>query len=489
MNNRTAVSVRQAFLLLALLVPLLIGASSSFPAVQSDGPGDIDPFVLDQLAADGRANIFVKMESDADLDGADAIDNRAARLQFVHDKLRSHSSRTQRLIRLFLRRNGAQFRPFWINNSLYVYGADKALVERLAARTDVAYIRGDRLVPLHTPVNRAPSLSQAQAVQWNLDQVNAPEVWALGYTGQGVVVANIDTGVRYTHEALVDSYRGNNNDGTFTHDYNWFDPAMNNPAPSDFVGHGSHTMGTMIGGDGVGPFSNDIGVAPDAQWIAAKGCGVIFCSEFRLIASAEWILCPTRVDGSDPDCSQAPHVVNNSWGGSGGDDWYLSYIRAWLAAGIAPVFSIGNSGPNCGTAGSPGDYNLVAGVGATDIDDVLANFSSKGPGGFRPLKPDIVAPGDSVRSSVGSGDSAYAVFSGTSMAAPHVAGGLALMLSADPDAGLLQLANALRLSTDTELGVPPGADNCGGRAYNEYPNEIYGWGRLDTLAAVLQLVP
>lgn len=486
MKTHSSRGIRYFLAVLVLVMPALISASSTV-AVAQEVDGKIDPYVLDQLASNGKADIFVKMASDANLDGAEDIQNRNERLNFVHDSLTAHATRTQLAIRFFLRRQSAQFRVFWINNSVYVYGADEALVRTLAGRNDVAYIRGDREVPMHTPVAQAPSQSETNAVEWNIDLIHAPDVWEMGYTGEGVVVANIDTGVRYTHEALVGSYRGNNGDGTFSHDYNWYDPTMNLPAPADNVGHGSHTMGTMVGGDGLGPSADDIGVAPGARWIAAKGCGVIFCSEFRLIASAEWVLCPTRVDGSDPDCSKAPDIVNNSWGGSGGDNWYLTYVRSWLAAGIAPVFSIGNSGPNCGTAGSPGDYNLVAAVGATGDDDVLADFSSRGPGGFRPLKPDIVAPGSSVRSSVGSGDSAYAIFSGTSMAAPHVSGTLALLLSAKPNTGLVKLANALRLGTVTDLGSPPGPQSCGTRSFDQYPNEIYGWGRLDALSSVIQL--
>ena len=233
--------------------------------------------------------------------------------------------------------------------------------------------------------------------------------------------------------------------------------------------------------------SEDIGVAPGAGWIATKGCGFIFCSDFRLIASAQWIACPTKVDGTDPDCSKAPHVVNNSWGGGGGDTWYQSYVRSWLMAGIAPVFSIGNSGSNCMTAGSPGDYFLVTGVGATDFDDVLTDFSSKGPGNFRWLKPDFVAPGGYIRSSVRNNDSAYAIYSGTSMSAPHVSGTIALMLSANPDSGLVDLYKSLATTTVRDMGAPPDPGICGGRSYDVYPNAIYGWGLIDASAAVASI--
>lgn len=449
----------------------------------------IDPLILSEIEQYGHTNIFVKMVADANLDAAETIVDRNTRLQYVYDTLTTQASLAQEGIARILSKSGFAFKSFWINNSLYIYASDLAIVRELARRTDVAYLRADHQVPLHTPVQSYISSDSSEAIEWNILKVNADDVWNIGFTGQGVVVANVDTGVRYTHEAIVAQYRGNNGDGTFDHDYNWFDPNMSYPAPTDTAGHGTHTMGTMVGGDGLGQLSQDIGIAPGAQWIAAKGCGVIFCSDFALTASAQWIACPTRVDGSEPDCSKAPDIVNNSWGGGGGDAWYSSYVRSWVAAGIVPVFSIGNSGPQCNTAGSPGDYKQVIGVGATDINDVLASFSSKGPGAFRVLKPDFAAPGDNVRSSVNNSDSSYAVYSGTSMAAPHVSGILALMLSAAPDTRLLQLYTALRTTTVTDLGMPPAPATCGGRAYNVYPNAIYGWGRVDALGAVQALLP
>jgi subtilisin family serine protease len=177
-------------------------------------------------------------------------------------------------------------------------------------------------------------------------------------------------------------------------------------------------------------------------------------------------------------------VVNNSWGGGGGDSWYKSFTDAWSAAGIMPVFSAGNSGPSCNSMGSPGDYDRVIGVGALDINSVLASFSSKGPGIFRRLKPDFVAPGANVRSSWSTSDTTYANLSGTSMAAPHVSGAIALMRADTPSATLKDLYFALRDTTVKGLPNPPDPDSCGGRSYTIYPNAIYGYGRIDVLGAV-----
>ena len=450
--------------------------------------GQIDWQLSPKLETARSVDVFVKMASDARLDQAENL-VRAERAQFVHDELRRHADVHQAGVQSLLKRRGIEYRVFWINNSLFIRNASPALVHELAARDDVAYVRGNYEVPLHVPQPAEGTLTRGGTVEWNIDIINAPQVWQTGNTGQGAVVANIDTGVRYTHGALIDSYRGNNGDGSFTHDYNWFDPRgtfLNEPADNN--GHGTHTMGTMVGGDGLGPFTNDIGVAPDARWIAAKGCESNSCSDFSLISAAQWVACPTRVDGSDPDCSTVPDVVNNSWGGGGGDPWYTSYVDSWVSAGIIPVFSAGNSGPSCSSLGTPGDYSNVIGVGGTDINDSNYDFSSRGPGSFRRFKPDFVAPGENVRSAVNNSNGSYSNFSGTSMAAPHVAGTIALMLTANPNATLTDIYRAFVNSTAQTLIAPTGPQRCGIRFFNQYPNFIYGWGRIDAPGAVQAIV-
>ena len=160
----------------------------------------------------------------------------------------------------------------------------------------------------------------------------------LGDKGAGTVVANIDTGVQYNHPALVNQYRGNLGGGNFDHNYNWWDPShvCSNNTPCDNVGHGSHTMGTMVGLDG----------APAAKWIAAKGCETNSCSDTALTSSAQFVTAPTDLNGNNPDPSKRPDVVNNSWSGGGGNSWYQAYVTAWVAAGIFPQFANGNSAPS-----------------------------------------------------------------------------------------------------------------------------------------------
>jgi subtilisin family serine protease len=462
---------------------IAVALGLTLPAIGAAGPHDVDGLVREHLALHGRADVFVKMKSEADLSAAAQL-ARKARPQHVHDALVQHADSTQEGIRRMLDARGVRYETHWINNSLFVRDADRALVVALAARADIAYVRGNHRVPLGLTAARRPAAAGTDAIGPNIQRIRAPLVWATGNLGAGVVVANIDTGVRYTHEALVNQYRGNLGNGEFDHHYNWFEPAGLTPAPRDNIYHGTHTMGTLVGGDGPGPFVNDIGVAPGAKWIAVKGCENFFCSDASLIAGAEWIVCPTRTDGTEPDCSRAPDVVSNSWSSGTGTPWYQSYVRAWREAGIIPVFGQGNTGPECGTAESPADYAAVIGVGATTNDDVLTEFSSRGPGTFRPLKPDVVAPGFAIRSAVNNCDTCYASQDGTSMATPHVAGVVALLLAEQPALGYTDVYRALVATAARDMGPPPGPQACGGRSYDVFPNAIYGFGRVDAAAAV-----
>lgn len=172
--------------------------------------------------------------------------------------------------------------------------------------------------------------------------------------------------MRYTHRALVNNWR---------REYGWLNPGCTSifcrSTPSDGNGHGTHTIGTIVGTGG-------IGVAPEAQWIACMGCTSLGCSASSLNTCGQWVQCPTDYRGRNRNCDMAPDIVSNSWGGGQGQDWYDPIIESWQAAGIVPVFSMGNSGPECGTANSPGDRPGVISVGSTEQDDTISSFSSLG---------------------------------------------------------------------------------------------------------------
>jgi subtilisin family serine protease len=417
------------------------------------------------------------------LSAAKKTTSRAARGQKVYDLLTANANRSQAGLRAALQARAASFQSFWIVNTIRVTGG-AALLNEIAARPEVAEIRADGAYQIPTP---QPGEEQAriQAIEWGIQRIRADMVWT-GFNdrGEGIVVANIDTGVQYTHPALVNQYRGNNLDGTFDHNYNWHDPSKicGNPslAPCDNNGHGTHTMGTMVGDDG-DPGANQIGVAPHATWIAAKGCESGSCSLAALLSSGQWVVAPTDLMGLNPDPLMAPNIVNNSWadGPGSSDAFYRATVQAWVAAGIFPAFANGNFGPGCGSVAPPGSYSESYGVGAFDINNNIAGFSGRGPaplalGGG--IKPNVSAPGVNVRSSWNNGG--YLSISGTSMATPHLAGTVALVWSAQP---LLQGdIDGTRAIIDNSA-IATSDLTCGGTAAN---NNVWGRGRLDAFAAV-----
>jgi subtilisin family serine protease len=404
------------------------------PAVAVDANAKIQSLVLRGLEAGTLDSFVVEFVARADLKAAAAIKGWAARGRAVYRTLTTVADRSQERAKAIVRGTpGVRAESFWLTNVLVVSGgATPALAQRLARLAGVSKIRAERTFPLVEPVERhAVVIAEDEPTPYGITTIGADDVWAEGILGSGVVVGNVDTGVDYTHEALVEQYRGNNG-GIFDHNYSWWDPTgICGDVPCDNAQHGTHTMGTMVGGDGPGPFTPDIGVAPGASWIAAKGCESFDCSETSLLSSGEFMLAPTDLDGDDPDPTKRPDIVNNSWGGGPGDPFYAEVVQAWRAAGIVPVFSAGNAGPECDSGGSPGDFLESFSVGATDVNDQIADFSSRGPSTYGKVNPDVSAPGVNVISSV-PGDG-YDSFSGTSMAAPHTAGTLALVLSAELD--------------------------------------------------------
>ena len=190
--------------------------------------------------------------------------------------------------------------------------------------------------------------------------------------------------------------------------------------------------------------------------------------------------CPTS--GNNKDCSKAPRVVNNSWGGGQGSTYYAAAINTLKSGGVIPIFSAGNSGPKCGTANSPGDLPSVIAVGATDSSDAVASFSSKGPSVKGLMKPDVSAPGVSVRSAYRTSDTSYATMSGTSMAAPHIAGLVALLLQEDPTATYDTIKSKLQDGAVKNLAT--NSYTCSGIPSSVFPNNIYGHGRVNATSSI-----
>ncbi len=471
--------------LAATLVVVSLGAgvaSWAQSGSQDQAPASVEPDLQRLLDAQGQANLFVMFREQADLSRAYGLP-WAERGEFVYRTLLRTAQRSQAGVRAYLDARRIPYQSFIIDNSIYIPAANTTLVSELTAFPEVGWLRLERSYPV-PPIEPAPEEPGVNAVEWGVAKINADDVWALGYTGQGIVVANIDTGVRYTHQALNAQYRGNLGGGSYNHTYSWYDPTGTYPnAPGDNNGHGSHTMGTMVGSDGG---SNQIGVAPGAKWIACKGCTSSSCPDSYLNACADWMLAPGG------DTSKRPQVVNNSWGGCTYDDWYRSKVNAWKAAGIYPVFSAGNtsncgySSPFCGSIGTPATYKEVTAVGATTSSDGIASFSLWGPSvdptGSNEIKPEVSAPGNSIRSSYYSSDTSYTTMSGTSMAAPHVSGALALIWSACPSL-IGNFDSTEQLLKDSAVKIAY-ATGCGNEGPGNIPNNAFGYGRIDVLAAV-----
>jgi subtilisin family serine protease len=404
--------------------------------------------------------------------------------QNVHDVLSEFATQKQAEAKAQLIAQGIQFESFWLTNEILVKDATKGLVNFFANLSGVLFIELNTEEPLMEPVEIDYSEEETDYVQWNIQHIKAPEAWRTT-KGRGVTVANIDTGVKFDHEALFKKYRGYHfKSNSYDHDYNFFDPKPRNGIPWDFHGHGTHTMGTIVGSTG----SKFIGVAPEASFIAAKGCATNSCSREHLIKSGQWVMCPTKMDGSDSNCNLGADVVSNSWGGGIGNDWYGKITDAWVAANMIPVFSAGNSGSRCFTTNSPGDMSGVISAASSNQRYSLSRFSSRGPGPtggrFSSQKPDITAPGEKVLSSTPDGK--YAAFSGTSMACPHISGVAALMIAVNPKHNYHSVYQKLMSTANLSILSKPadGEATCGGKAWNERPNNHYGFGLVDAKKCV-----
>jgi subtilisin family serine protease len=379
----------------------------------------------------------------------------------------AHTESTQRSIRSFLDARNVQYKTHWITNRIFVRNAEEALVTELANTlgSDIKEIREEIVAQLNPikPIRASKEAKAAKAPARGVWLVGADQLWAKGIDGQGLVVSNIDTGVRGSHEILKPNFRG---------DYGWFDPAYGTSEPEDDNGHGTHTMGTIAG-------QNGFGVAPGAKWMACVGCTAFGCAEEDLYSCAEFTACPHLSDGSNADCSKAPAVSSNSWGSTvGGDDWYDDAIEVMKTAGVIVVFSAGNSGSSCSTVGSPGDRDVI-GVAALDMDKKIATFSSRGPAVDGSAKPDIAAPGVDVLSSWNTGDDQYDRLSGTSMACPHVSGAVALLIQNNPALAGNQTA-VMQVLTKGALqeGLTGSGQNCDGIDDVTFPNRVFGYGML-----------
>lgn len=495
------------FFTMTLSLLLVLTCAAPLARAVTSAPEKIAPWVFENATLNSPAEFIVVLADQADLAPAERIDDRAAKARFVHDALYAKAQATQAPLRAWLDEHHVQYRAYYIVNAVLVT-ATVDVAEAISAREDVARIDGNPVIQQITPVTLTPdelaaaaaqSVEAVQAIEPGVTAIRAPEVWATGATGQGIVVGTADTGVRWDHAALKGKYRGW--DGVAAHhDYNWHDSihsgggscGANTLAPCDDFGHGTHTIATAVGGDSSG--TNQVGVAPGAKFIACRNMDQGNGTPATYLECMEWFLAPYPVGGTTAqgDPAKAPDVTVNSWNCPASEGCapatLLAGVAAQRAAGIMFVVAAGNSGPACSTVMDPASfYDDAYSIGAYSSSTLaIASFSSRGPvtaDGSGRLKPDVTAPGVSVRSANSSGTTGYVSFSGTSMATPHVAGAVALLWSARP--GLRhEIATTENVLNNSAVHVNSAQCDAGGT-----PNNVWGWGRLDIKAAVDATAP
>lgn len=504
----------------ALVLALTTGGQAQSGAGRAE-PAPISPHLETRLARSAAPVPFLVILDDqldpapvvraARAAGGDAVARRTA----LYQALTAHAAATQAPLRAWLDAQGVAYQPFYLVNMIAVEGdlalarqlAQQPAVNRLAANPEVAGLEGmspQKVVRSWLPQRWAMASTQAQALPYGLSNTKAVQVWELGYRGAGIVVGSQDTGVDWDHPALQEAYRGwNVISGTVDHVYNWVDAFGRNeqdlarcPAdpqiPCDDSGHGTHTVGTMVG-DATAMSNTVIGMAPDAQWIGCRNMRGGVGTPASYATCFEFLLAPYPQGGNsatDGRPELGAHVINNSWGCPPSEGCDVDSLRVVVenmrAAGVVVVASAGNEGPGAGSIQNPiGIYDASVTVGAIDLANNIACFSSRGPvteDGSNRRKPDLSAPGVGVRSAW-PGNSVNFLLSGTSMAAPHVAGAVALLWSAAPaligDVDLTEqiLVRNVGAAQATSPFCPSGE--------SVVPNNTFGFGSLDALSAVL----
>lgn len=484
-------------LLILLTINLLCDAQNT---------NKLAPSLLAAFNLGETADVLVVMREQAAPVPPKNLKHKTEKGRFVFEQLRETTLRTQQNAWRIAREQGLAANSFYLVNALSISQCTREAALALAALPEVKYLAPDPYVQFAQPAQEPLPVSGRSGIEWGVDRINAPAVWALGYTGQGITVGGADTGYDWVHPALKNHYRGYFTDlDTFDHQYNWHDAIHEshplngvdtlNPCgfdaqyPCDDNSHGTHTMGSMTGDDGQG---NQIGVAPGAKWVGCRNMDRGWGKPSTYLECFEWFLAPTDLDGNNPAPDKAPHVINNSWYCAVQEGCLDLAINELLRlavvnlrqAGVVVVVSNGNfGGQGCAsTYGPPAYFEESFSVGATRFDDAIADFSSRGPvtiDSSGRTKPNVSAPGQDIRSSTPNGG--YANFSGTSMAGPHVVGLVALILSARPDlAGQVDLIEDIIEKTCVYSPDPLAC----GTSSAAVPNMSFGYGRVDALGAV-----
>ena len=483
---------------------LLVFAQSGF--TQSSSKIDQK---LNLITHDNPVDVIIIMTEQADLSGVKALKGKNAKARYVYNKLINTAQSSQKEIIQSLKKNDVNYQSFFLVNMIEAK-MNKAQMHSLILRDDVRFLMENGNL-YQEEIIRTPEIivGSPRIPIWNLEAIGLPVVWAKGVQGQGVVIGGQDTGYAWDVATIKSKYRGWNGISA-NHNYSWHDAIHNentmtsagNPcgynivAPCDDDNHGTHTMGTMVGG--VDNQGNEIGVAPASKWIGCRNMEQGYGTLTTYTECFQWFLAPYAIGGNSsqgqPD--SMPHVINNSWScppveGCNASNWEVMRvaIQNLKAAGCVVVVSAGNSGSNCSSVNSPpAIFGESYSVGASNSSNQIASFSSRGHvtvDGSNRIKPDISAPGVNVRSCLK--DGSFANYSGTSMAGPHVAGLVALMISANQAlSGEVDKIQEIINYTAKHMTSTQTCNNVPGTAI---PNNTFGYGIIDAEAAIDMVLP
>lgn len=452
----------------------ITAAESSIENPQDVVAAKIDPLVESQTQSGTLSQFMVVFHEQADLSGAQRLQSKPEKTRYVFETLKVTASKSQSEIKLDLESQGFSVKSFYIVNELLVQsqpGSANIVTSLNTLATNPSVEKIIPVLPAFIPESQSLRKLRSRRARTNVNIrfIGGRALHRRGIKGKGIVVGIADTGADFTHEALATKYRGKNGN----HDYNWFDPSADpSLVPIDTNGHGTHVTGIAVGS----ARGRKIGVAPKAKWIHCRGLG-LGASRETVLSCLQFFLAPTRVDGSDPNPNKAPDVINNSYICP-----FCSLETAFAnltAAGIFSVGVTGNFGPTCGSVFDPGTYAQLFTVGATRAGKLskISSFSSRSDPSDSFIKPEIVAPGLEILSAAPG--NLYATSSGTSMAAPHVTGAVALLWSARPE-----LQGRIRKTKKilTASAHPRTDKRCS--QDEAFPGNVYGFGFIDLRAAL-----
>lgn len=398
--------------------------------------------------AEKEVKILIVFEEEAE--NVEGNYGKVEKRRIYIERLKEVSDKSQKDVLAFLEENRAkEIEPFYIINGISTV-VPESLISEIKKFPGIKHIEKDK-----------EDIELQGRPHWNLTATKVLSARnTYGRTGKGVVIGFIDSGVEYRHEALQENWRGTQADGTFVASGNWLDLTGNSPLPTDDSGHGTAVTGVAVGK----PTSEWAGgVAPDAQWIAARAFGREFATNENILKAAQWMLAPN----GDP--YKTPDIINNSWGmKESKKPWFQEMLNNWIRAGIFPIFASGNEKGEAkpGSIDNPASLTDAFAVGSINENLILSKNSRRGPSYFNPdvIKPEVVAPGEAIKTTSKSGG--YSIWTGTSIASPHIAGITALLLEEKNDLAIPEIREALIYS------ATPLVDD----EYPKSPNMGYGYG-------------